>query len=319
VALHVVWEGDGGAARRYTFQVSEDLRSYRSQVGGYRRALWGWFAGVAAVLLLVLGLVLRWGLRPLRQVERDLDDVRSGRSDRLQGAYPPELSGLTDSINTFIGSERARQERYRNTLADLAHSLKTPLAVLRGASHGTSPSELAGMVQEQTERMSRIVDYQLQRAASPGRPTLGRPVPVLPVLERVRASLDKVYRDRAIACDIQVPADTAVHASEADLMEIFGNVMDNAYKWARSCVRIRTEALSGGETAVCVEDDGPGIEPALRRRVLARGARADEAVDGHGIGLAVARDVAAACSGSISIDRSAALGGAQVCIAFSTP
>lgn len=317
LGMTVVWEGDQAIARRYTFQVSEDLRTYWAQVGGYRRALWGWFAGVAVVLLGVLGAVLRWGLRPLRRVARDLDDVRSGRSERLQDDYPAELRGLTESINTLIVSERARQERYRDTLADLAHSLKTPLAVLRGASASgaANPGDLAAAVAEQSERMTRIVDYQLQRAASQGRPTLGRPVSVRPVLERVCASLAKVYRERGVRCDIVTAERCTVRASEEDLMEIAGNLLDNAFKWARSRVRIHVED-DGTAFALCIEDDGPGIDAPQRERVLTRGARADEAVGGHGIGLAVVRDIAAAYSGTIAIDRSPTLGGARVCIAF---
>ena len=308
-ALRVLWEGDGLASRSYTFQVSEDLQSYWSQVGGYRRALWGWFAGVAAVLLFVLGAVLHWGLRPLRRVERDLADVRAGRSEQLQGSYPAELTGLTDSINTFIASERARQERYRNALADLAHSLKTPLAVLRGAQ----PERLAAVVRDQSERMARIVDYQLQRAASSGHPTLGRQVAVGPVLERIRASLDKVYRRQGLHCELDLPADCALRVSEEDLMEMCGNVLDNAYKWARSRIRVHADDAHD-EFVLCVEDDGPGIAQPERERVLSRGARADESVGGHGIGLAVMRDIAAAYAGTISIDKSPRLGGARVCI-----
>lgn len=313
--LVVVWESPGEGAARYAFQVSEDLSAYQRQVDGFRRSLWGWFAGVALVLLGVLAGLLRWGLAPLRQVARDLDQVRSGREQRLRGDYPRELLGLTESINTFVAYERARQERYRNTLSDLAHSLKTPLAVLRSSSEpGSAPdTDLAPLVREQVARMAQIVDYQLQRPVAATPATLAEPVSLRRLAERVCASLDKVYRDRALDCQLDIEPTLGVQIAEGDLLELLGNLMDNACKWARSRYRVQAVALAGaGGIEIAVEDDGPGIADAQRQGVLQRGVRADEAVAGHGIGLAVVRDIVGAYGGSLHIDRSEELGGAAL-------
>ena len=313
LAFVVVWQGNAADVARYTFQVSEDLSAYRHQVAGFRHSLWGWFVAVGLILLAVLAALLRWGLAPLRRAARDLDDVRSGRRQRLGGDYPRELLGLTESINTFVAFERSRQERYRNTLSDLAHSLKTPLAVLRSASEGDTA--LAPVVREQVARMTQIVDYQLQRSVAAAPTTLASPLELAPRVDRMCATLSKVYRGRSIACSIEIDPGVRVPMSEGDLLEVLGNLMDNAFKWARTHVLI--VARSGGDSAsgavvVRIEDDGPGIAPDERERVLQRGARADEAVAGHGIGLAVVRDIVLAYDGRLGIENSERLGGAAL-------
>lgn len=312
-AFVVVWESAAEPAARYAFQVSEDLTAYQRQVDGFRRSLWGWFVGVGVLLLAVLAALLRWGLAPLREVARDLDGVRSGRRQRLSGDYPRELLGLTESINTFVAFERARQERYRNTLSDLAHSLKTPLAVLRSSSEPGAGAQLAPVVREQVARMAQIVDYQLQRSVTAAPSTLASPVALRPLVDRVRSSLDKVYHERGVQCTVEIDDGLQIQIGEGDLLEILGNVMDNAYKWARSRVIVRATAGVGiGAVTLEIEDDGPGIAEEQRRRVLQRGARADEAVAGHGIGLAVVRDIVNAYAGDLRLQRSQRLGGAAL-------
>lgn len=315
IAFVVVWEG-AGAPARYTFQVSEDLAAYQRQVDDFRRSLWGWFVGVGVVLLAVLALLLRWGLAPLRRVARDLDDVRSGRRQRLGGDYPRELLGLTESINTFVAFERARQERYRNTLSDLAHSLKTPLAVLRSSSEAGAEgdAELAPLVREQVARIAQIVDYQLQRSVAPAPATLAGPIALRALVERVRGTLDKVYRARGLDCKVDIDDALQVQIGEGDLLEILGNLMDNAFKWARSRIVVRASGLGVGGVVLEIEDDGPGIADDERQRVLQRGARADEAVQGHGIGLAVVRELVNAYAGHLRIQRSERLGGAALIV-----
>ncbi len=315
LAFVVVWQGAAADMARYTFQVSEDLTNYRHQVAGFRRSLWGWFVAVGVILLAVLAALLRWGLAPLRSAARDLDDVRSGRRQRLSSEYPRELRGLTESINTFVAFERSRQERYRNTLSDLAHSLKTPLAVLRSASEGDGA--LAPLVREQVARMSQIVDYQLQRSVAAAPVSLASPITLRPLVERMCATLNKVNRDRAIDCSIEIDPALEVRISEGDVLEILGNLMDNAYKWARSRVLVSARAAGGigfVGVSIRVEDDGPGIAPAERERVLQRGARADEAVAGHGIGLAVVRDIVLAYGGRLEIESSEKLPGAALVV-----
>ena len=308
-SLGVNWAAGSGHFP-FTFSVTEDLAAFNAQLRLYRESLWGWLGGMALLLLAVQALVLRWSLRPLRRVARELSAIEAGRQQRVEGRYPREITRLTDNLNALLRRERAQQQRYRDALADLAHSLKTPLAVMRGALAGEAQA-LPTTVDEQVLRMDRIVAYQLQRAATAGRPgALAAPIPVRPVVERIIASLDKVYRDKRVTATAAVAAEIRFHGDEGDLTELLGNLIDNAYKWCAHDVRIGAQVREG-RLAITVEDDGPGIEGAQARLILERGVRADQAVPGHGIGLAVVRDIVRSYEGEITIGAST-LGGAAL-------
>lgn len=315
LAFGIAWEVPQGTLA-FTVSVSEDLEAYTAQVARFRGSLWTWFTALAVGLLVTLGLVLRWGLRPLQRVAHDLAAVERGERSELTGRYPRELRGLTASLNALLMTERGRLQRYRDGLADLAHSLKTPIAILRGGVDGQADDgELRELIGEQTRRMGQIVDYQLQRAATAGRATLMTPLAVKPLLQRLQHSLQKVHGPRGLTLELRADDHIAFRADESDLMEVCGNLIDNACKWARSRVLIQMELQSGDGRpclAIEVEDDGPGIPEAQRAAVLERGTRIDSAVPGQGIGLAVVRDIAAAYGGTVEIDASEALGGARV-------
>jgi two-component system sensor histidine kinase PhoQ len=162
--------------------------------------------------------------------------------------------------------------------------------------------------------MDRIVGYHLQRAATSGRPAIGAAHQARPLVERLLAALGKVYVDKAVDVEVSIDSALQFRGNEGDLMEALGNVLDNAFKWCRSRVRV-SATLENGAFRLTVDDDGPGIDDAQVRRVLERGARIDASVPGHGLGLAVSRDIAESCGGAIAITRSA-LGGAAVTLRF---
>lgn len=293
----VTWE----TVRRRRFPlvlaVAADAGSLTREVDRFRYALWLWLGGCGLLLLALQAGVLRWSLRPLRAVAVDLEAIENGRKERLEGPYPKELSGLVANLNALLYSERAHLERYRNTLADLAHSLKTPLAVLRGLGQNQPlPPPTQATLTEQLDRMQMLVDYQLQRAAARGSRSALTPVPVWPVLERIRTSLDKVYADKGVSCTLEGDKAARCFLEEGDLHELLGNLLDNAYKWCRSQVAVEVttcheSGLRLPSLHLTVEDDGPGIPHALRGEVLKRGIRADEATCGHGIGLSVVAEL----------------------------
>lgn len=298
----------------FTFSISEDLAEFNAQIRHYRQNLWSWLAALSVLLLLTQVAMLRWGLRPLRQVAQELNAIEAGNQEKLQGIYPEEIKRLTDNLNSLIQHERAQQTRYRNALGDLAHSLKTPLAVMRGALSGDQ-AQLPATVEDQVARMDSIVTYQLQRAATSGMNNpMATPILILPIIEKIVAALNKVHRDKGVNMDMAVPDDMAFPGDEGDLMELLGNLIDNAYKWCRQQVKISAVAQDGWLT-IAIEDDGPGIAPSQAENILQRGVRADEAVPGHGIGLAVARDIMEAYQGRIEAGQSS-LGGAMISIEF---
>jgi two-component system sensor histidine kinase PhoQ len=246
-------------------------------------------------------------------VAQEVRRVESGEQAAILGAYPEELTGLTGNLNTLIQQERVRQTRYREALSFLAHSLKTPLAVLRGAL--SEPLELPAEVERQVRRMDDIVQYQLARAAAGG---TGRFVPLLPlapVLDRMVEALRKVYAGKGVRFELDGPGDLAWRIDEGDLFEMLGNLMDNAAKWARQQVRVRL-AREVDRLVIVVEDDGPGFTDT--ESVLKLHVRADERVPGHGVGLAVVNDLVASARGELALARSP-LGGARVEIVLPVP
>lgn len=295
----------------FTFSVAEELSPLYAQIGQYRRTLWLWLGTMALLLLFAQALVLRWGLRPLRRVAEELAAIEAGQQEQLQQPYPSELSGLTQGLNDLLRHERALQKRHRDALSDLAHSLKTPLAVLQGAlAEGKAAQLPADVVAEQVTRMDHIVRYQLQRAATAGHMSLAAPVGLHAVVSKLVDSLAKVHRQKSVQMQIDVADTLCFRGDEGDLMELLGNTLDNAYKWCRH--RVRISAVADGEHLnVRIEDDGPGISAGDADRLLQRGARADERVPGHGIGLAVVRDIIQLYDGELAIERSE-LGGAQL-------
>ncbi len=304
-ALGIEWETISGSVP-LTFGVVEDSAGFEQLMGDYRQTLWGWLGAMAVVALLALLTALVWGLRPLRTVAAEVQAIESGVQEGLERDYPKELKRLTDNINTLLHHEHAQQARYKNALGDLAHSLKTPLAVLRGL--GDSMGEHSPTLHEQVDRMDNIVQYQLQRAATAGRSALATPLPLQPTVERLLATLQKVYRDKGVKVELSLQQGITFRGDEGDLMELLGNLLDNAFKWTRSTLRIRAQSGRGG-LHLSVEDDGPGIDETQADQILQRGVRLDEATPGHGIGLPMVRDIVEAYGGKLEITRSE-LGGA---------
>lgn len=305
-AYQVLWR-IGGKEQTLIFVVHEDERPFLLQLGHFRDLLWGWLGGAAIVLLIAQAVLLRWGLAPLRRVEGELARIEAGIQDGIHGDYPPELAVLTCRLNSLVEQERIRQQRYRDALGDLAHSLKTPLAVLQ---HSRDDPDYAARVQEQLERMNRIIAHQLSRAAARGSQALGVALPLRPILERLIAAVGKVHAERDLHFALECAGDPAWPLDEGDLYEICGNLLDNAGKWARQRVLLRVIAGQEG-LLLQVDDDGPGF--ADSSAVLQRGVRLDESVPGQGIGLTVVADIVAAYAGRLQLGRSD-LGGACVTI-----
>jgi two-component system sensor histidine kinase PhoQ len=255
----------------------------------------------------------------LRRVASDMSRVERGDSAHLDSQYPAELIGLTDRINVFIDNEREQRTRYRHTLADLAHSLKTPLAVIRSQLESALDGDAAGRrrsVLEQVRRMDDLVAYQLSRAATSGRQTFASAVPVAGHAEDLVRSLEKVYAAKNLLCEFDIDEDAVFYGEQGDLLELMGNLLENAFKWAghRVLLAVKLRPVAGRQRAglcMSVEDDGPGIAADQVEKVLQRGVRGDERVQGHGIGLSIVQDIVHAYHGELVVDRSPEFGGAR--------
>ena len=306
LAYTVIWEALDDM--EMTFWVLADQLPVLRQKSEFRSNIAIGLGGAAVLFLAIQFAALRWGLTPVRRMAERIRGLESGTRHDIGDDFPPELSGLARNLNRFIGHERANRDRYRRGMDDLAHSLKTPLAVLKNAARQTD-ADSACVFREQIERMETTVGHQLSRAAAvPAALPLVR-VPVMATAERIARALQRAYAEKAVQTDL-VASRIGVRVDERDLMEMLGNLIENAFKYTRGQVRL--SALDAGSMVeILVEDDGGGIPPPQREAVLKRGARVDTTAPGQGIGLAVVVEIATAYKGRLGIDDSD-LGGAKL-------
>lgn len=306
VATFGTIEESEGKDYQYTFVVLQDNASYKHGLVTYRESLWLWLSVVAVLLLAAQHILLSRGLRPLHDLAQHLKDIEDGHSESLSGNYPKELSRLTGNLNRLIDSERQQRQRYHQRLGDLAHSLKTPLAVISNAANDPT-DQLRTIVKEQSQRMDQIVRYQLQRAVVSQQVTSITKVNILEHAIKIKNALDKVYKDKAVICDIHIDKDSIFQGDQGDLLEMLGNFMDNAYKYGAGEVRVSVEN-NKDHIAFVIEDNGSGIDESQREEITQRGARLDTQESGQGIGMAVVVDIISGYKGTITIEDSDLLG-----------
>jgi two-component system sensor histidine kinase PhoQ len=305
VAYGVRWAGPRIEAP-LALSVLENKSGFDRELKAFSRTLWSWLGGAGLLLLLSQTLLLQWALSPLHRVAQEIARIEQGEQTQVQGQYPREIRAMTGNLNTLIKQERVRQTRYKEALSYLAHSLKTPLAVLRTAL--AEPAQLPVAVSQQVSRMDQIVQHQLTRAAASGAARFAPYLALAPVLHRIRDSLAKVYADKGLAFEVDCPVNLKWRIDEGDAFEMLGNLMDNAAKWAKRRVAVKLWR-DGAGLRIRIEDDGPGFSD--MESILQLHVRADEQVPGHGVGLAVVNDLVAGHEGELKLGRSA-LGGAQV-------
>ena len=317
-AIHyqVVWDSGDTPSLPYEFVVAESPQALNDQLADYRQVLWLGLGGVGFLLVVVQVFVLRWSLKPVRTMVQDLEGIQMGASSQLDGEYGQELKGIAVTLNKLVENERALLQRYRNTMSDLAHSLKTPLSVLSNLwQQGHLEEQERTLLREQTQNMQYLVDYQLQRTVAHGHQTWTSLVEINPIVEQLVNSLEKVYRDKQIKLELCIDERVQYFCERGDFYELLGNLLDNACKWAKSRVRLtlRSEQnpqLKGPDLKLVIEDDGPGIAAYQLDKLLQRGSRADQTVAGQGIGLAVVKELVELYEGDLLAEKSD-LGGHQ--------
>ncbi|VUD53211.1 Sensor protein PhoQ [Thalassocella blandensis] len=322
--FNTVWE-IGDEDQQYQFVIIHSQKQLDLELKSYRRSLAVWLGGLALLLIFVQTAIIRWGLLPLNRLASDIGQLETGRIDKLDESYPQEIVPVTQSINLLLESEQKQQKRYKNTLADLAHSLKTPLSVIRSIlesdqthHHSQSQSthspgnEWKLSIDEQIDRMSSIVNHQLNRASAKSKAAFQSALPLQPMFARIGAALEKVYRDKHIRFQNKVAANARYPAEEGDLMEVFGNILENAFKYGNSEVCVTSEVVDK-HLRIYIDDNGEGIPTDLHQDILLRGARVDTSLPGQGIGLSVAADIISTYDGGICIDQ-APSGGARFII-----
>jgi len=297
----------GDKSMPLTFHILQEDRLLQAPLQSFRQTLLRWFSGIAAVLALIMLLAYYWTTQPLSALDHEIRQVEGGLQQQLTRRYPSELNTIKEDLNLLLESQNRQKQRYRHHLSDLAHALKTPVAVLK-----TSPMAQQPELREQIDRITAMIEHQLKKASSSGQDVWHKQIPVLPVVQQLQQALQKIYRDKQIQWQLAVPEQAAFRGDEADLMEMLGNLLDNACKACRQHVKL---TVSNKPFALVVEDDGPGVAPAQRQILLSRGTRLDTYSEGHGVGLSIVDELVQSYQGQLEISTSP-LGGASFQLLF---
>ncbi len=292
-----------------TLHIIKDQRDMQQQIEVFRQELWTWLLLLMGFLALVQLFWLMWILRPLKSFETELAAIQGGAAMQLSGSYPAELQSVSSQLNQLLTTERNQRKRYRNALSDLAHSLKTPLAVIQ-SQEGLNKSS-----QEQISTIDNIISHQLSRAQSAAGSAWHLGTEVSPVVEKLRRSLAKIYADKAFSISVTIDDQAVFKGDEMDLTELLGNLLDNACKAAKAQVLLRVLS-DDKKLEIMVEDDGDGIAQSQADQLMQRGVRADSYDQGHGVGLAIVSDLVGSYGGEVMISRSEKLGGACFSLSF---
>ncbi|MCW8996640.1 MAG: ATP-binding protein [Psychromonas sp.] len=307
--------GQNGSSRKLssqfpiTIHIIKDQSDFQQQVRLFSKQLWSWLLILMVLLVIIQLSWLLWTLKPLAKFTRELSDIERGAAQQLNEIYPTELQAVAHQLNTLLNTEQSQRKRYRNALSDLAHSLKTPLAVIQ------SQQELSSSSIEQISTINNIIAHQLKRAQSAAGASWHLGVKVSSVSDKLVRALAKIYRQPAISITQNIDTHAVFKGDEADLTEILGNLLDNACKAAKSQVLL-TAVVTEKRLVIAVEDDGKGICGEQQTQIFERGMRADSYQQGHGIGLAIVRDLIDSYNGQLAVSRSETLNGAKFEFSF---
>lgn len=304
--LSVAWQFDNGEELPFIVHVLDQGDSLARQLKRFDRTLWAALSSSALLLLIVQLIVLRFSLKPLNRIGEQVAQIERGERDAVDSSVPRELSPLTNGLNALLNAERERHAQYRHLLGDLSHSLKTPLSVLHNIAQNDERSGTS--IIEQTEQMKASLARYTQRARIRSPRYLAPSVMVKPLLERIVRSLSKLYKSEQIQFKLSISDSQSIRIDEADLMEVFGNILENACRYGASYIVIHSESNTRN---IIVDDNGPGFTHADPNTLLQRGVREDSRAGGTGMGLAASDQIMRNYGGRIELARSPE-GGARV-------
>lgn len=267
---------------------------------------------LAGGTLLAMATGLRFALRPLDRIQSDITAIREGRQAALSEDYPQEVQPLSEELNKLLEHNRNVVSRARTHVGNLAHALKTPLAVLRNEAQGET--QLDDVVRRQSENMRANVDHYLRRAQAAARAeALGVRTQILEAADGIARVMNKLFARDGKSVTVDIPAGLYARTERQDLEEMLGNLLDNACKWARSKVEVSAERDADGMIVIHIDDDGPGLSPEECEQAVKRGIRLDETAPGTGLGLSIVADIASMNGGSLALSKSP-LGGLRTTV-----
>ena len=296
-----------GDANRYSIIIAGDAGQIHREIIGFARVMALVFVIMGLGLALTIFIQVRFGLRPLQVLHAEIADIRDGRRQRLSSHFPDEIRPVVEELNQLLRANRDVVKRARTQVGNLAHALKTPLAVLINEA-ATRDTDLARLVVEQAAHMREQVELYLdraRRAALVG--TLGVTTPVRETLQPILNALKRIYRDRNVHVEVECPSTLLFRGEKQDLEEMLGNLLDNAFKYGHGQVHVKC-TLNNQQLIITVEDNGPGLTEQQREQAMQRGQRLDESGPGSGLGLSIIKELAAMYKGDLKLSVSA-LGG----------
>ena len=303
LSLKTAWD-DGSVSEQFSLIVANDAFPFLRRQQEYRKRLLFWLLGLGSILVLLQVLLFKWLLRPLERVVGELAQIKAGEQQEFSEQHPKEVKQLTQSLNRFFATEGRHIKQVKDSLANLAHSLKTPLAVLQ--SEVSNQSQDRGVLQDQVDRMNTIVNYQLNRTSSSVRPSYRPAVACYDLVAKLINVLQRLHESKGIHISSDIKQDLFFRGDNDDLAEILGNILENACKWANNNISVQAYNDENQILVIQVLDDGPGIPIDQLETVLQRGKRLDEKAEGQGIGLAMVSDIVESYQGKI-VFKSASL------------
>jgi len=302
LTLGVDWQEED-VVKQFDVVVSVDALPYQQRLAGYAKTLLTWLFVIGTLLLLLQLVFFSFLFKPLSRVVGQLNEIESGDRLKFDDQYPKEVLVLTGSLNAYIEHEKNQITKQKSSLANLAHALKTPLAVMRGAFTDEPIDKIT--VEQQLSVMSESIEYQLNKASALSRQRYLKPIKCLPHVNSIISSLNKLYAEKGVTITIEVDEKTIFFGDEGDFLEVIGNLLENACKWCDQRVFLTLQNIdsSGGVNKTrlrcVVADDGPGIKASERNLIVQRGKRLDEKVKGHGIGLSIVGDIVDSYGGEL--------------------
>ena len=326
----IEWLDENNQVTRLRFIVASDNSSLKAEIISYQNRLWQWLSAMGASLVAIQIVIMQWGFRPLKRLSRQLLALQENKIQQLDKHYPKEIQPIINDFNTILTYEKNQRERYHNTMSDLAHSLKTPLAVIQSQiqnqvqSQVNSNDELYPIINEQLARINQIINHQLKRAVirvnQSAISTQTDKVSIKVITDRLIKTLCKIYIDKQIVFKNLVKEEHLFFGDEADLLEVMGNLLDNACKYGHNAITIMTKK-DAHTLSIYISDNGKGLSKTKYSTLLKRGARGDTAQTGQGIGLSVAVDIISSYKGGLTVNNNLGkphLSGTCFCITLPT-
>ncbi len=296
-----------GQVYPFTFHIIKNKQDYLLQLTIFEQSLWRWLIAIALIFTGLQFIWLFWFQQPLKKLSQEVEHIENGDKNRISENYPIEIASLNNSLNRLIQTEQQQRQRYKNTLADLAHSLKTPLAVI------FNNSDVPQSIKPELDKINQIIGHQLKKAQT-GQSSWQQGCKVAPIAKAIITSLEKIYHQKSIQFKLNCTHNPVFYGAEADLYELLGNLLDNAAKACHQKVII--EISSSPNLTLQVSDDGCGLSESQTQDILKRGHRADTYEAGHGIGLSIVQDLVSSYQGQLNINGKGPLGGACFTLEF---